>query len=138
MTLKLDHLGVTTKQIGSVINCVAEGAGLQVDGSISGRTVRRVINEGGVAAQLQIAEAMKETDSITLSGDGTTHKNVNRESRHAFFIKETGEKSLLHLGVHSSTSHTAEKQLHGLQEQLSQISTTYNETLGQTRGIIDE
>ncbi|KIJ31592.1 hypothetical protein M422DRAFT_81641, partial [Sphaerobolus stellatus SS14] len=138
MTLKLDHLGVTTEKIGSVINCVAEGAGLQVDGSISGRTVRRVIKEGGVAAQLQIAEAMKEADSITLSGDGTTHKNVNRESRHAFFIKETGEKSLLHLGVHSSTSHTAEKQLHGLQEQLSQISTVYNETLGQTRGIIDE
>ncbi|KIJ30576.1 hypothetical protein M422DRAFT_267823 [Sphaerobolus stellatus SS14] len=140
MTLKLDHLGVTTEKIGSVINCVAEGAGLQVDGSISGRTVRRVIKEGGVAAQLQIAEVMKEADNagITLSGDGTTHKNVNRESQHTFFIKETGEKSLLHLGVHSSTSHTAEKQLHGLQEQLSQISTTYNETLGQTHGIIDE
>ncbi|KIJ32511.1 hypothetical protein M422DRAFT_265676 [Sphaerobolus stellatus SS14] len=111
--IRLLHLGVPTENVNSVIECVAEVAGMPVKESMSSWTVRHVIKEGGVAVQLQIAEAVKESNSITLSGDGTTHKNVN------------------------STNHTAQKQLEGLQDQISSICVMYNEMVGSSHEKVD-
>ncbi|KIJ42633.1 hypothetical protein M422DRAFT_254077 [Sphaerobolus stellatus SS14] len=52
-------------------------------------------------------------------------------------MKENGDRKLLHLSVHSATHHTAEKQLHGLQDQVSLIYATYNETIGHSPSIVD-
>jgi hypothetical protein len=58
-------------------------AGISVVGpKMSKRTVAWSILEGGVMADIQLGHEISKTDGLTVSSDGTTHKNVNYESRH--------------------------------------------------------
>jgi len=63
MITKLTHHGVPTENVNAVIQTVAEGAEMTVDGSVHCRTTSRIISEVGIAANLQFAEAVSNSSS---------------------------------------------------------------------------
>lgn len=94
---KLVQLSVPFANIQQVITRVLKTAGVQVVGSIDRRTVRRVVREGKVYAELQMAHELKEapreslcyrdhvhvtylSQDATISGDGTSHKAIQVEA----------------------------------------------------------
>ncbi len=70
----------------------------------------------------------KPIPGITLSCDGTTHRNTNYESREALIICADGQWVGYFLGVHSAPSHTSEAQESGLVEVISSKYEMFNES----------
>ncbi|KAJ3862512.1 hypothetical protein EV359DRAFT_65570 [Lentinula novae-zelandiae] len=81
-------------------------------GDLSCRSVGRIVKEGGNASKLQIIESLKDAKGITLSGDGTTHKNETYESKFATVITPN-KKLQFFLGLKMAVNHTSEMQLAG-------------------------
>ncbi|KAJ6541244.1 hypothetical protein DFH09DRAFT_1089527 [Mycena vulgaris] len=54
-------------------------------------------------------------ESVTLSSDGTTHKDINLESRRATGINQDNKQHLF-LGIGMAINHTSEKQLEGWED----------------------
>lgn len=63
MARALVKAGCGQEHVSAVIKEVSAGIGITVTGSISRRTVGRSILEGGIAAELQLAHEIKQTDS---------------------------------------------------------------------------
>jgi len=57
-------------------------------GSISHRSVARIIREGYFAAQIQLGHEMKMVESMTFSADGTGHRSINYNSQHVHMLVE--------------------------------------------------
>ena len=73
--------GCAHYKIGPLIVEIFSSVGLNVKGkTVSGSTVARAILEGGIMADMQIGHELSNTENLTVSGDGTTHKHVNYES----------------------------------------------------------
>ncbi|KAJ7892116.1 hypothetical protein B0H14DRAFT_3428199 [Mycena olivaceomarginata] len=73
---------VPVDNVAAVISSVAEAFDITLVGNLTARGVGRIVKEGGVLAELQIVDELQQTNSATLSGDGTSHKHVQFESRH--------------------------------------------------------
>jgi hypothetical protein len=94
-------------------------------------TVSRIITEAGIASEVQLGYEMALTDGLTVSGDGTTHKHVNYESRHINMavpsysdVENPSEEPKHHnrlLGVHSSADHKSQTQVNGWKEHIMEI-----------------
>lgn len=80
--LKLVSLGIGTKHVMPAIECVSDLFHVQLKGRLSAASVRNIIHEGGVAAHLQIAQAMHESTDSTISSDSTSHKSINYVAKH--------------------------------------------------------
>ncbi|KAI0352435.1 hypothetical protein OH77DRAFT_1460105 [Trametes cingulata] len=125
MIRELVRLNVPVSSVAEVILVVAEAMGMQVDGSVHRRSVSRIVLEGLVAAKIQIAKEAGEADGITLSGDGTTHKNINYESCNMYLnLDDTHTRRFV--GIHSAPNHTSEKQLEGWLAQIEDLCATYS------------
>ncbi|KAJ7075018.1 hypothetical protein B0H15DRAFT_956907 [Mycena belliarum] len=59
------------------IHTVGTGLGIDVQDHISGRHVGRVVEEGGITSDLQVAKEMSDSKAVALSGDGTTIKHIH-------------------------------------------------------------
>jgi len=59
----LVRLGVPASNVNTVIRTVAQPMGITVEGNISDRTVRRVVLEGGIAAQVQVVDEVHRAES---------------------------------------------------------------------------
>ncbi|KAJ7192519.1 hypothetical protein GGX14DRAFT_578084 [Mycena pura] len=116
-------LGAPTESVDKIIHAVAKGLNIQICDHISTRSTGRIVIEGGVAAQLQIVDAIKNADHFTASGDGTSHKHLNYESR---FI--TVKQNLLALGLTQAPSHTSEEQMAGWLKLIEEMYTAYNDS----------
>ena len=90
----LVQANVSYKNITHVIESVLAAAGITAVGRISPRSVSRIVKEGYIAACIQLGYEMQVTEALTLSSDGTAHKNLNYDSRHAHYKVEgpDGEK----------------------------------------------
>ncbi|KAJ6552478.1 hypothetical protein DFH09DRAFT_925182, partial [Mycena vulgaris] len=92
-----------------------------VTGNAADRIVRRIMTEGGVASHMQFVDAVGTSKGALsiffrgchLSSDGTTHKNINLESRRATVINQNNEKQHCFLGIGRAINHTSKKQLEG-------------------------
>lgn len=62
MIRKLACQGVSTKRVTEIIKTVGETLGVEVIGSISGHSVARIMLEGLVQAQMQIAQELNRAD----------------------------------------------------------------------------
>ncbi|KAJ3858211.1 hypothetical protein EV359DRAFT_69191, partial [Lentinula novae-zelandiae] len=71
-----------------------------------------IAGESGNASKLQIIEVLKDAKGITLSGDGTTHKNETYESKFATVITPN-KKLQFFLSLKMALNHTSETQLEG-------------------------
>ncbi|KAJ8481993.1 hypothetical protein ONZ51_g5623 [Trametes cubensis] len=121
----LISFGLKVHQVREVIEAVADVAGAVVDGNISERSVRRITLEGMIASELQVAVESKSAEGITISSDGTTHKNVNYDSRHLHL--NTGDSHIRRtLGIQSSHNHTSQSQLTGWKSRVQSVLDTYN------------
>ncbi|KAH9885777.1 hypothetical protein C8Q73DRAFT_814396 [Cubamyces lactineus] len=132
----LISFGLKVDQVRKVIEAVAHTTGTVVKGDVSNRSVRRITLEGLVASQLQVAIESKNAEGITISSDGTTHKNVNYEARHLHF--NTGDMHTRRtLGIQSAPNHTSSSQLTGWKAQIQSVLDTYNASPLADEGPLD-
>ncbi|KAJ7620634.1 hypothetical protein DFH06DRAFT_1105910 [Mycena polygramma] len=117
--------GVRPHRVIGVLKKFAAKLGIPVQGDASDRSVRRVIQEGGAAAKLQFVEAVGTSKGVTLSSDGTTHKNINLESRRATVIGQDNKKQTFFLGIQMAVNHTSETQLEGWEELVEILYSVY-------------
>ncbi|KAJ3924382.1 MAG: hypothetical protein NXY57DRAFT_1089044 [Lentinula lateritia] len=104
---------VPANKVTHVFRRIAGVFGIEVEGDMSHRTVGRITKEGGNASKLQLIDSLKDAKGITLSGDGTTHKNETYKSKFATII--TPDKKLqFFLGLKMAVNHTSETQLAGV------------------------
>ncbi|KAJ7429992.1 hypothetical protein FB451DRAFT_1158984 [Mycena latifolia] len=117
--------GVRPHRVVGVLKKFAAALGIRVHGNASDRSVRRVVKEGGLASKLQFTEAVGISKGVTGSSDGTTHKNINLESRRATVIGQDNEKQTFFLGIQMALNHTSETQLEGWEELIDSIYALY-------------
>jgi hypothetical protein len=84
----LSQSGCSANRINNIINAVLKTAGITMVGSISRTSVARIIREGYFAAQIQLGHEMKMAETMTFSADGTGHRSINYNSRHAHMLVE--------------------------------------------------
>jgi len=89
----LSQSGCSANHINEIISAVLNTAGITMIGSISRPSVARIIREGYFAAQIQLGHEMKMAESMTFSADGTGHRSINYNSRHAHMLVEDYESS---------------------------------------------
>ncbi|KAI5895940.1 uncharacterized protein SCHCODRAFT_02492628 [Schizophyllum commune H4-8] len=100
--------------------------------SMSARTVARIIAEGGIAAKIQLGYEMVTNTSITASGDSTSHRRQEYDSRFVVLrpVTDSGILSDSHvlrsLGIDASLDHSSEEQVRGLLKKLAQICDIFN------------
>jgi hypothetical protein len=133
----LVNAGCSQDFVGRVIEEVLTAAGISVVGpTMSGRTVARSILEGGIMADMQIGYEMSKTKGLTVSGDGTTHKNVGYEVRHVHMpvpTYELGDANVAKhrtrlVGVDSATDHSSQTQADGWKSKMQEKLDTYNQS----------
>ncbi|TFY75731.1 hypothetical protein EWM64_g8282 [Hericium alpestre] len=138
----LVELGVPFGSVLHVIRRVLLTANVPTSGSFSDRTVHRAIIEGGVAAKIQIADEIKQTQSLTISGDGTSLRNVHFESAFLTYTVPpadgsgdhfpsdpsaiTNEPQLRAMPVLMAPNHTSQEQLNGWKYRFVDMADTYN------------
>ncbi|KAH7871431.1 uncharacterized protein C8R40DRAFT_1054680 [Lentinula edodes] len=103
---------VPANKVTRVFKRIAAVFGIDIEGEVSRRTVSRITKEGGVASKLQIGQAVLDSSSkgVTISSDGTTHKNETYETKHATVI-QADQKLQFFLGLKMAINHTSETQL---------------------------
>ncbi|KAI0661679.1 hypothetical protein C8Q70DRAFT_966523 [Cubamyces menziesii] len=131
----LTDVGVPQSNIPDAITRVVEATGMEVSGSVSTRSVGRIVVEGQVSTKLQITASVQDADGVTISSDGTTHKNVNYESRHIYTTK--GPTHNRHFaGVTSAPDHSSATQMDGWMDTIQDLCDTYNASpLGQKNPV---
>ncbi|KAH7890481.1 hypothetical protein F5I97DRAFT_1973003 [Phlebopus sp. FC_14] len=122
---------VPVSSVNGTIEAVASAAGLEVKGEVSERSVGRIMLEADVAATVQLADEITRSKGITLSSDGTTHKNTTYQSHHITFSQPDGTGPVTRFaGILHEINHTSETQLQGWQEQLTTMCQVHNECMG--------
>ncbi|KAF9231631.1 hypothetical protein BU15DRAFT_68173 [Melanogaster broomeanus] len=124
---------VPVLSVNGVVEAVSCAAGLEVRGSLSVRSVGRIMLEGDVAATVQMVDEVTKAKgkSITLSSDSTTHKNTNYQSHHiTYTCPEEGRGVTRFAGILHEVNHTSDTQLNGWKDLINQMYTVYNECMG--------
>ena len=115
-----------------VIEAVLAAAGIKAVGHLSARTISRIIKEGYIAACIQLGYEMQAAEAITLSADGTGHKNINYNSRHANYkiIDSHGKKTQVthFLGIERSLDGSSEQAMQDWDNQLQRIFDITNKS----------
>jgi len=126
----LVQANVSYKNIMHVIESVLATAGITAVGRISPRSVSRIVKEGYIAACIQLGYEMQVTEALTLSSDGTAHKNLNYDSRHAHYKVEgpDGEKTQVtrFLGLQRTLDGSSEEAVKEWDYQLQKIFNVFN------------
>ena len=126
----LVQANVSYKNIMHVIESVLATAGITAVGRISPRSVSRIVKEGYIAACIQLGYEMQVTEALTLSSDGTAHKNLNYDSRHAHYKVEgpDGEKTQVtrFLGLQRTLDGSSEEAVKEWDYQLQKNFNVFN------------
>jgi hypothetical protein len=111
--LELVALSVGTNHVFRVLRIAAKLFEVDIQGSLSPASIRGIVQQGGVAAHLQVAEAMHRADSTTISSDSTSIKSINYVAHHLMAIShDPAEKPRrFTLPVTSIYSHSSQAQL---------------------------
>ncbi|EIW78061.1 hypothetical protein CONPUDRAFT_157225 [Coniophora puteana RWD-64-598 SS2] len=128
---KLGGLGCARSAIGDIVHTVLGSAGVDTSSKISRRTVSRMVLEGGVASQIQVAQEMKQATAITISSDDTGHRAVNYSAKHATVTTRENDGSVSHhirlLGVDSTLDHSSLRQANDWEHKIRTLAALYNE-----------
>lgn len=65
---ELVALGVPVKKVNEVLAVLTRLMGVAITGSIDGRSVRRIVLEGGIAAKIQLVEEIASADGVSILG----------------------------------------------------------------------
>ncbi|PPQ84770.1 hypothetical protein CVT26_014292 [Gymnopilus dilepis] len=85
-----------------------------------------MVQEGGIAAKLQLVEEISEANGFTVSGDGTTIRHLNYETKHITL----NVASTRFFGVIMGPNHKSETQLHSWKELSNNYYDTFNRAFG--------
>ncbi|TEB22546.1 glutamic acid-rich protein [Coprinellus micaceus] len=123
----LFQVGVSGNYVNGVIHVLGKLFGMDVVGNVSCSSVARFIREGGIAAKIQVGYEISEADTFTLSGDGTTHRAINYNSRHISLKVDdhtTGEAShkTRFLGIMPSLDGSSAESIKDWEKMLGNIS----------------
>ncbi|KAF9552336.1 hypothetical protein CPC08DRAFT_698685 [Agrocybe pediades] len=125
--------GTAEAKVGHALQEIGNSLGIKIKQKMSKRTVKRAILEAGVAADVQLAYEMVQTDKIAYSSDSTSHKHIEYESRTialkvANYTDPGNEPQwmLRTFGVGTSVNHTSETQVNGLKQRLEEIAEVFN------------
>ncbi|KAJ3991329.1 hypothetical protein F5050DRAFT_1716178 [Lentinula boryana] len=77
---------VPANKVTHVFKHIAEAFGISIHGNVDRRSIGRIVKEGGNAAKLQFGQAVIDAKGVTISSDGTTHKNETYETKHSTVI----------------------------------------------------
>ena len=129
----LSKSGCSANRINEIITAVLNAAGIAVVGSISQPSVTRIIREGYFAAQIQLGHEMKMAETMTFSADGTGHRSINYNSRHAHMLVEdygssgSGKtRATRFLGIKPSRDGSSKEAIADWQTTISEILDLYN------------
>jgi hypothetical protein len=129
----LFQAGCSASHISEIINAVLKTAGITMVGSISRTSVSRIIREGYFAAQIQLGHEMKMAESMTFSADGTGHRSINYNSRHAhMLVEEYGSsdrgrmRATRFLGIKPSRDSSSKEAIADWQTTITEILDLYN------------
>ncbi|KAJ7251477.1 hypothetical protein B0H12DRAFT_1185276 [Mycena haematopus] len=132
---------VASANVDGVVHTVAKGVGIELQDHISARQVGRIVEEGGIASDIQVVSEIQAAKSFTVSGDGTTIRHLNYEAKHVTYYKagETVPVTRM-LDTTSAPNHTAEEQLASWQSIVKTgLVDTYNTSpLGQDNPIDED
>ena len=141
----LVRAGCSRNYINEVIVAVLKSAGVDVVGGISRTSVGRILREGYIAAQIQLGYEMQQTEAMTFSADGTSHRSINYASRHVHFMAEDYSKSpdggarrhvTRFLGIQSTKDSSSEEAIKEWEGSLNKIIELYNSSpLAKREGI---
>ncbi|RPD58133.1 hypothetical protein L226DRAFT_467446 [Lentinus tigrinus ALCF2SS1-7] len=116
---------VPVNSINGVIGAVAKGIGVELRGGLHKRSVSQIVLEGDEASKWQYVEEADASDGVTLSGDGTSHLNLQYEARNSIFnTGDTHERRFV--GIESAPNHTSEQQLVGWEDIITEFYDAYN------------
>ncbi|KAJ7120100.1 hypothetical protein C8R44DRAFT_623876 [Mycena epipterygia] len=121
-------LKVSPENVDPVIHTVGNGLGLQVQDHVSARQIGRVMEEAGIASDIQVAMEINASKAVTISGDGTKIRHIDYEAKHVTFRDaRTGRPITRILDITSAPDHTSEAQLAGWHDVLVKgLINTYN------------
>src|SRR6266545_399797 len=129
----LSQSGCSANHINEIISAVLNTAGITMIGSISRPSVARIIREGYFAAQIQLGHEMKMAESMTFSANGTGHRSINYNSRHAHMIVEdygsssSGKtRATRFLGIKPSRDGSSKEAIADWQTTITEILDLYN------------
>ncbi|KAJ7766983.1 hypothetical protein DFH07DRAFT_915798 [Mycena maculata] len=133
-------LKVTAENVDPVIHTVGCGLGLEVQDHISARQIGRVMEEGGIASDIQVVMEMNASKAGALSSDGTKIRHIDYKGKHLTFRDpETGVPVTRILDITSAANHTSEAQMEGWRAIVHGLVQTFNESpLGQTNPINED
>ncbi|KDQ16577.1 hypothetical protein BOTBODRAFT_173079 [Botryobasidium botryosum FD-172 SS1] len=156
MIRRLLGIGTAMTRVDETVDIVLEGVGQQKVDSVDRRSVSRINREGGVAANVQMGYELSQSQSeliyclyigraalnfyaaCSVSGDATTHKHINYESKHIMLTvpdynappstspPESTVPTQRFLGINTSVNHTSETQLQGWKDVMGSIFEAYN------------
>lgn len=126
----LVQANVSNQNIMHVIESVLAAAGITAVGRITPRSVSRIIKEGYIAACIQLGYEMQAAEALTLSSDGTGHKNLNYNSRHANYKVEGADGQKIQvtrfLGLQRSLDGSSEEAVKDWDYQLQNFFDIFN------------
>ncbi|OCB84856.1 hypothetical protein A7U60_g8077 [Sanghuangporus baumii] len=141
---RLVSFGIPLTKCGTVLGLFIEVLGKVVQLDVSKiripsiRTVGRFIGEASVASKLQTAVELKESESFTSGGDGTTNKSQNFDSLHYNIqFAETGQTDKLtqnltrHVrfgNLRLAENHRSSTQVHGETEYMEEVVDLFNQS----------
>ncbi|KAF8221754.1 hypothetical protein L208DRAFT_1529449 [Tricholoma matsutake] len=138
MMRDLVSLGVKANSVNVAVGCIAGHLGTKIEGKFTRRSTCRAVIEGRVASSMPIAEEIKSGKEITISSDGTTHRNINYESRFMNITNENGDHKTCFLSISTATHHTSKEQLEGWVKVVQLILDIFNTSpRAQTLGKIE-
>ncbi|EPQ53476.1 hypothetical protein GLOTRDRAFT_130812 [Gloeophyllum trabeum ATCC 11539] len=127
--------------VNAVIKIVANGLGVDLDELRipSARSVGRMVSEGYIAGQLQSVDEMHQAKNFTISGDGTSHRHTQYESKHvalpvpSYNISEAAKQfpeipANRFYNIGSAVNHTSESQLEGWEKLFKAHYALWNES----------
>ncbi|KAJ3873936.1 hypothetical protein F5051DRAFT_443773 [Lentinula edodes] len=118
--------GAPADKVNHIIHSIGKALGINVVDNVSNGSIRRVVRSANIAACIQVVQAIHKAPAISISGDGTSHKNLNYESQYTAVIDpNTGEKQIYFLGIALAPSHTSEEQLNGWADMIHEMYKTY-------------
>jgi hypothetical protein len=138
----LSKAGCSENHISEIINAVLKTAGITTVENISRATVARIKKEGNFAAKIQLGHEMKMAESMTFSADGTGHRGINYNSRHAHMLVEDYGSSdnkkiraTRFLGIKPSRDNSSKEAIADWRTTVNEILDLYNRSpFGQRSG----
>ncbi|KAJ7213194.1 hypothetical protein GGX14DRAFT_519404 [Mycena pura] len=129
--------GCARAKVGPLMAQIGAVFGVHINREMSRRTVGRAIEEGGVAAKMQIAYELSLNEGVTISADSTSNRGLNIEASHlaarapdyANGNVDTTPKSIpkvRFLGVEKTIDHTSAESVRGWNTRITEFIDVFN------------